>query len=197
MERPLDDDSCRGVGHRPDDPGQRPVKGGSDMGKIKALFQEYGEEVSTKTVRLRVMRPVFRRELVREDLPAYVAKDRFTSPEQIYELFRDLQFETKEFFIALHLDGKNRIVCFDRVSVGSLNQCIVNVREVFKSVFLSSAAALLLIHNHPSGDPDPSREDQEITRRLKGAGDLLGIQVLDHVIIGEDGYFSFVEKGLL
>lgn len=91
----------------------------------------------------------------------------------------------------------NRIICLDRVSVGSLNQCVVHVREVFKSAVLSSAAAVLLIHNHPSGDPEPSREDREITRRLKDAGDLLGIPVLDHIIIGEEGYLSFVERGLL
>lgn len=167
------------------------------MGKMKALLQEYGEEPATRTVRLRVMRTVFRRELVREDLPAYVATDRFTSPGQVYELFRDLRYETKEHFLALHLDGKNRIACLDRVAVGSLNQCVVHVREVFKSAVLSSAAAVLLIHNHPSGDPEPSREDREITRRLKDAGDLLGIPVLDHVIVGEEGYLSFVERGLL
>lgn len=167
------------------------------MGKMKALFQEYGEGAATKALRLRVMKPVFRRELVREDLPAYVATDRFTSPGQVYELFRDLWQETKEHFLALHLDGKNRIVCLDRVAVGSLNQCVVHVREVFKSAVLSSAAAVLLIHNHPSGDPTPSREDREITRRLKDAGDLLGIPILDHVIVGEGEYLSFVERGLL
>ncbi len=167
------------------------------MGKLKALLQEYGNGEATRAVRLRVMRTVFRRELVREDMPAYLATDRFTSPAQVYELFRDLRYETKEHFLTLHLDGKNRIVCLDRVSVGSLNQCVVHVREVFKSAVLSSAAAVLLIHNHPSGDPEPSREDREITRRLKDAGDLLGIPVLDHVIVGEDGYLSFVERGLL
>ena len=117
------------------------------MGKMKTLLQEYGKEEAARPVRLRVIRPVFRRELVREDLPSYIATDRFTSPSQVYELFRDLRFETKEHFLTLHLDGKNRIVCLDRVSVGSLNQCVVHVREVFKSAVLSSAAAVLLIHN--------------------------------------------------
>ena len=96
----------------------------------------------------------------------------------------------------MHLDGKNRISCFDRVSVGSLNQSIVQMRELFKTACLSSAAAILVVHNHPSGDPSPSSEDLSITRRIKEAGDLLGIKLLDHIIIGES-YISFVERGLI
>ena len=111
-------------------------------------------------------------------------------------MFHDLRMEAKEHFIALHMDGKNRISCLDRISVGSLNQSIVHPREVFKTACLSSAAAILLIHNHPTGDPTPSREDMEITRRLKESGDLLGIKILDHIIIG-DSYLSFVEQGYL
>jgi len=111
-------------------------------------------------------------------------------------MFSFLNQETKEYFLTLHLDGKNRIVCMEEVSVGSLNQSIVHPREVFKTALLSSAAAIVLIHNHPSGDPTPSREDREITRRLKEGGDLLGIRVLDHIIVGES-YLSFVEQGLL
>jgi len=167
------------------------------MGKLKALFQEYGQDCLTKTLRMRVMRPVFSREIIRENMSVYIATERFTSPQQVFEMFRDLIFETKEHFLALHLDGKNKIICLDRVSVGSLNQSIVNVREVMKSALLSSAAAVLLIHNHPSGDPSPSDEDVTITKRLKEAGDLIGIPVLDHIIIGDNRYVSFVERGLL
>lgn len=90
----------------------------------------------------------------------------------------------------------NRILCIDRVSVGSLNQSIVHPREVFKSAVYSSAAAIILVHNHPSLDPAPSREDIEITRRLKECGELLGIKLLDHIIVG-DSYVSFVERGML
>lgn len=151
----------------------------------------------TKTVRLRCIKSVFCREVVRENMPAYVGTDRFTTPQQVYELFRDLILETKEHFLALHLDGKNRIVCFDRISVGSLNQSIVHPREVFKGAILSSAAALILVHNHPTGDPTPSAEDRAITKRLSEVGDLVGIRVLDHVIVGDGQYLSFVERGLL
>lgn len=157
----------------------------------------FGEELppEKKRIAIRTIEARYRKEVLREDAPEWVSM-RFTSPKQVFEMFRNLGMETKEHFIALHLDGKNRIVCFDRVSLGSLNQSIVHPREVFKTACLSSAAAILLLHNHPSGDPTPSREDREITRRLKEAGDLLGITVLDHIIIGES-YMSFVEQGLL
>jgi DNA repair protein RadC len=107
-----------------------------------------------------------------------------------------MEHECKESFIALHLDGKNRIICVDIVSVGSLNQSIVHPREVFKTALLSSATAIILMHNHPSGDPSPSSEDLEVTRRLREVGDLLGIKVLDHIIIGST-YYSFVERGVI
>ncbi len=117
------------------------------MEKMKELSHEYGTDCRTKTLRMRVMRPVYSREVIREDMPVYIDTKRFTSPLQVFEMFRDLVLETKEHFLCLHLDGKNRIVCLDRVSVGSLNQSIVNVREVMKSALLSSAAAILLVHN--------------------------------------------------
>ena len=83
-----------------------------------------------------------------------------------------------------------------QISEGSLNQSIVHPREVFSPAVRESAAAVILVHNHPSGDPTPSREDLEISRRLKEAGELLGIRVLDHIIIGDNTYVSFVERGL-
>lgn len=122
---------------------------------------------------------------------------RYNSPEQIAALFQFLNNEAKEYFFTLHLDGKNRISCIDCVSVGSLNQSIVHPREVFKTALASNAAALVLIHNHPSGDPSPSSEDIAITRRLKEAGDLLGIKIMDHVIVGTDGMVSLLERGVM
>jgi len=157
----------------------------------------FGEELPPEKKKITILsiEAKYRKEVVREDAPAWVSK-RFTSASQVFEMFHDLQMEAKEHFIALHLDGKNRISCLDRVSVGSLNQSIVHPREVFKTALLSSAAAILLLHNHPTGDPTPSREDLEITRRIKEAGELLGIRVLDHIIIGES-YLSFAEQGLI
>jgi len=124
--------------------------------------------------------------------------ERFTAPAQVFEFFHhELRDNRKELFLALLLDGKNRITRKVQVSEGSLNQSIVHPREVFAPAVRESAAAVLFIHNHHSGDPAPSREDREITRRLKEAGEILGIKVLDHIIIGDGSYFSFVESGIL
>ena len=124
--------------------------------------------------------------------------ERFTSPAQVFEFFHhELRDNRKELFLILLLDGKNRITRKVQVSEGSLNQSIVHPREAFAPAVRESAAAVIFIHNHPSGDPAPSREDREITRRLKEAGEILGIKVLDHIIIGDGSYYSFVESGLL
>jgi DNA repair protein RadC len=95
------------------------------------------------------------------------------------------------------LDAKHGLLCFDRVAVGTLESSLVHPREVFKGALLSSAGSIVIVHNHPSGDPAPSQEDREVTRRLVEAGKLLGVPVLDHVIIGESSYYSFRETGEL
>lgn len=157
------------------------------------------EEVQTKprTLKFKQIKAVYETLTIKEEISRYLPPmTRFTAPLQIFQTFSFLRHETKEYFLTLHLDGKNRIVAIEIVSIGSLNQSIVHPREVFKTALLSSAAAIVLIHNHPSGDPTSSREDREITRRLKEAGELLGIRILDHIIIGET-YASFVEEGLL
>ena len=103
----------------------------------------------------------------------------------------------KEVFLALLLDSKNRLIREVQISEGSLNASIVHPREVFAPILKESAAAVLFIHNHPSGDPTPSREDIEITKRLKQIGDLMGVRVLDHIIIGRGDYVSLADRGLL
>jgi DNA repair protein RadC len=123
---------------------------------------------------------------------------RFTSAAQIFEhLNLDYEFRNvrKEHFMALLLDGKNRIMKRVQISEGSLNQSIVHPREVFNVAVRESAAAIILLHNHPTGDPAPSPEDLEVTRRLGEAGELMGIKVLDHIIIGEETFYSFAERG--
>lgn len=156
----------------------------------------FKDSAATKRFFLKRIEAKYAKECVREDAPEWVTK-RFTAPKDIFEIFKGLELEAKEHFLSLHLDGKNRIIAVDRVSVGSLNQSIVHPREVFKTAMLSSAAAIILVHNHPSGDVTPSNEDLVITRRLKEAGDILGINVLDHIIIGKDDYLSFVKKGFM
>lgn len=124
--------------------------------------------------------------------------ERFTSPQQVFDYFNhEFRDSRKEYFLALLLDGKNRIIRRVQISEGSLNQSIVHPREVFSPAVKESAAAVILVHNHPTGDPAPSGEDITITRRLKEAGEIMGIKVLDHIIIGDGEYMSFVERGLI
>lgn len=103
----------------------------------------------------------------------------------------------KEVFLALLLDTKNCLIREIQISEGSLSASIVHPREVFAPVLKESAAAVLFVHNHPSGDPTPSREDIEITKRLKQIGDLMGVRVLDHIIIGNGKYVSLADRGLV
>jgi DNA repair protein RadC len=105
----------------------------------------------------------------------------------------------REHFVALLLDRKNKLIGINTVSIGSLTAAIVHPREVFKPAILGNAAAIVCAHNHPSGDPQPSAEDRTLTSRLVQGGKLLGIEVLDHVIIGDGRiqYFSFADAGCL
>ncbi|MBN2428495.1 MAG: DNA repair protein RadC [Deltaproteobacteria bacterium] len=122
----------------------------------------------------------------------------YTSSDIVYEHFRERLVDlAKEKFLILMLDSKNRLLREMEISVGSLTASIVHPREVFAPVLRESAASIILVHNHPSGDPKPSREDIEITGRLRKAGELLGIRVLDHIIIGTEGYTSFADQGFM
>jgi len=120
------------------------------------------------------------------------------SSRDVYRHYRPrLAGAPRETFWVVLLDVKNRILGEAKVSEGSLSSAVVHPREVFRPAVEESAAAVILVHNHPSGDSTPSAEDVAITRRLREAGDVMGVKVLDHVVIGGDGYTSFVERGLL
>ncbi|HEX9948542.1 MAG TPA: DNA repair protein RadC [Thermodesulfobacteriota bacterium] len=106
-----------------------------------------------------------------------------------------LKDRKKECFFILLLDSKNRAIREERVSEGTLTSSLVHPREAFAPAIRESAASLILVHNHPSGDPCPSREDEDITRRLVEGGRVLGINVLDHIIIGQGSYYSFADRG--
>ena len=123
-------------------------------------------------------------------------KTRLISSEDVFNHYAPLlRHLKKEVFKIILLDQKNKLIRDVTVSEGSLTLTIVHPREVFNPAVRDSAASVIFLHNHPSGDPAPSREDREITRRLVAAGEVMGIQVLDHVIIGEDAYFSFSDVG--
>lgn len=128
----------------------------------------------------------------------YLNAVKIKCPEDIFNAVRsDMQHLSREVFMVLLLNTKHQVMHKEIVSVGSLNASIVHPREVFKLAVKKSASAMILIHNHPSGDPTPSNEDIQITKRLVDAGGIMGISVLDHVIVGGGQYLSFREQEVM
>jgi len=142
---------------------------------------------------------VYSLRLVKESVATYDVEKVVRNPANaagiVNQIF-DMQNQPNEVFAILCLNTKNKVVGTHIISQGSLSSSIVHPREVFKAAMVNNAASVILAHNHPSGDPEPSREDIETTRRLVEAGEIIGIKVLDHVIIGEQ-YLSMKERGLI
>lgn len=123
---------------------------------------------------------------------------KISSPDDIaYLVMEDMRYLSKEHFRAIFLNTKNIVISIKDISIGSLNSSIVHPREVFIEAIKMSAASLIVCHNHPSGDPSPSEEDIKVTKRLKEAGNILGIDLLDHLIIGDGRYISLREKNII
>ena len=143
--------------------------------------------------------PGFRIALVREPGVKLAERPQLRVPAEAAPLLAQYIGETdREVFAVALLTVRHRVLGFHTVSVGCLTSSLVHPREVFKPAILAGCAALLLTHNHPSGDPEPSAEDIALTRRLTAAGQLLGIEILDHLILGEAGRFvSLRERGVL
>jgi len=142
---------------------------------------------------------VYSLRLVKESSVAYNLEKSIVNPAtaaQVVNQVFDMQNQPNEVFAILCLNTKNKVVGAHIISQGSLSSSIVHPREVFKAAMVNNAASVILAHNHPSGDPEPSREDIETTRRLVEAGEIMGIKVLDHVIIGER-YLSMKERCLM
>lgn len=120
------------------------------------------------------------------------------SPQDIAHLvMEEMRYLDREHFRVVSLSTKNHVLGISAISIGSLNSSLVHPRECFKEAIRRNSNAIILLHNHPSGDPTPSREDIDVTRRLADGGQILGIQVLDHVIIGDNRYISLKERGIL
>jgi DNA repair protein RadC len=142
--------------------------------------------------------PIYKVTLVREGRVSCYQQQIRSSADASTLLHTYLADVDREHFVVILLNQKNRVIGIHTVSIGSLTASVVHPREVFKPAILSNCASLVLAHNHPSTDCQPSKEDRAITARLVEAGRLLGISVLDHVIIGGDGrYFSFADENLL
>ena len=119
------------------------------------------------------------------------------TPEEVVNLVRSrLKGKKKEYFLALLLDTRNQLIKVAEISIGSLDTSIVHPREVFKEAISASAASAIFVHNHPSGDPTASEDDIKLTKRLAEAGEIIGIDVLDHIIIGDKNYLSLKREGL-
>jgi DNA repair protein RadC len=112
-------------------------------------------------------------------------------------MMNDMRFLSQEHFVCLYLNTKNQVIHKQTIFIGSLNASIVHPREVYREALKRSAASLIALHNHPSGSPEPSREDIEVTKRLAECGKIIGVDLLDHLIIGENKFVSLKEKGYL
>jgi len=138
--------------------------------------------------------------LVKEKVGKYELPKKVSSPDQVYKaitMLTSAEEEAQEVFGILILNIKNKIVAVHEISRGTLNSSMTHPREVFKPAILHNAAAIVCFHNHPSGDPEPSKDDILITHRLVEAGKILGIEVFDHIIVGDNGYVSLKERGVI
>lgn len=122
----------------------------------------------------------------------------FSSPENVATyLMEDMRHLKQECFVAVYLSTKNRLICTKTLTVGTLNASFAKSREVFRYALQYNAAAVILLHNHPSGDPEPSHEDIKVTNQIAEAGQIMEIPVLDHIVIGDGIYVSLCERGYL
>lgn len=151
------------------------------IGHAKAVQLKAGIELGQRLARTRIGEPVIIR-----------------SPRDAADLLSEqLRYLQKEHFVCLFLNTKNHIIAQETLSIGSLNASIVHPREVFRAAMKCSSASIICAHNHPSGDPTPSPEDISITARLVEAGQIVGIDVLDHLVIGDGAFVSLKEQGLM
>lgn len=173
----------------------------SGCGSLKDLNEATTEELMKipgigKTKAVRVLAGIeFGRRILeaKRDKPQYLME-----PEDGYYLLRtQMQHLTQEHFVVIFLDTKNQVIGKKTIFIGSLNKAIVHPREVFKEAIKRSSASIVCAHNHPSGDPTPSAQDIQLTHRLEEVGELVGIQLMDHLIIGDDQFVSLRERGYL
>jgi len=134
-------------------------------------------------------------ELVKRGLDKNVVS--IKKPVDILPFTFDIREKKKEHFVVFYLNGRNEVLKWDNVSIGTLNASLVHPREVFKPAIEQSAASVIFVHNHPSGDTTPSEDDIKLTKRLVAVSEILGIEVLDHIIISKTGYLSMKSKGLI
>jgi len=171
------------------------------FGNVKAISEATLEELSqikgigfAKAAQIKACFELGKRQDLEPEQKDFDIKD----PQSVVKAIRaSIKDKAKEHFKLILLNARNKILGISTISIGSLNASIVHPREVFKDAIVHNAYSVVLAHNHPSGDPEPSEDDLTMTKRLIEAGKILGIEVLDHIIITKDGYFSFKDRGLL
>lgn len=173
----------------------------SKFGSIKAISQATIEELSqikgigfAKAVQIKACFELGKRQNLEPELKDFDIKN----PESVVQAIRtSIKDKAKEHFKLILLNTRNKIIGISTVSIGTLNSNLVYPREVFKEAISHSAASVVFAHNHPSGDSEPSEDDLTITKRLVESGKILGIEVLNHIVIAKNGFFSFKEKELI
>lgn len=120
--------------------------------------------------------------------------DTIHCPNEIYTIFKSMQWEDKEQMISVHLNTHLEINCYEILSIGGVGECMISAREIFKGILLSNSPNFILIHNHPSGDPEPSKADLEVIHKIKQQAELIGLRLIDFVIIGDDGFWSLMQN---
>lgn len=171
------------------------------FGNVKAISQATIEELSqikgiglAKAAQIKACFELGKREELEPELKNFDIKD----PEAVVKAIRaSIKDKAKEHFKLILLNPRNKIIGISTISIGTLNASLVHPREVFKDAITHSAASVVLAHNHPSGDPEPSEDDLKITKKLVDSGQILGIEVLDHIVIGKNNFCSFKERGLI
>jgi len=174
-------------------------------GEVAALFSEGAKEVTYQNLaRIRGMGPAGASQIVAalEISRRYLAgreepRVKVTAPADVLPLVREFVGKKQEHFVCITLNGANEVIATRIITVGLLNHSLVHPREVYSDAIADRAAAIICVHNHPSGTLEPSREDQNVTRQLVQAGDILGIRLLDHLVVAEGGYVSLRERGMM
>jgi len=171
------------------------------FGNVRAISHATIEELSqikgiglAKAAQIKACFELGKREELEPELKFFNIKD----PESVVKAIRaSIKDKAKEHFKLILLNPRNKIIGISTISIGTLNASLVHPREVFKDAIVHSAASVVLAHNHPSGDPDPSEDDLKITKKLVDSGKILGIEVLDHIIIAKNDFCSFKERRLI
>ncbi len=171
------------------------------FGNIKMISEATLEELSqvkgiglAKAAQIKACFELGKRQDLEPELRDIDIKDPESVVKAVQATIRD---KAKEHFKLILLNSRNRIIGISTISIGTLDSNLVHPREVFKEAIAHSSASVVLVHNHPSGDPEPSEDDLIITRRLTEAGKILGVEITDHIIITKNRFFSFKEKGLI